>query len=145
MLTVVTIVPLVGACLGLAVLGQTSMIESAVLSAAACLAAALLALEPIRRASLNTTQIERVTMASLLTIVVRLGASFALVAAVVVGANLDPGTTMLWALGWYLLLLIAEVMLLTRYFKSLTVVKPSDVNDMDHEMKNTPASEAKPC
>ena len=61
-------------------------------------------------------------MSCLLAISIRLGASAAGVAALIGVGELHLRAALLSSLGWYLLLLIAEVWVLTRYLKTLQPV-----------------------
>jgi hypothetical protein len=104
-------------------LGPGDWLAPAVSSGVACWVAAMVALEPIRRASRLDAQ--RVALAALAAMGIRLALSALGVVAVAIPLGLPSRVTALWALGWYLLLLVAEVTILVRYFRTLPGPMPA--------------------
>lgn len=111
---------------GLLASGLDMAARHAGVTGAACGAASLLALIPIHRASRGRggDRVQGVVMAGLAGVVVRLGVSLAVVAAAGFIFSLSSRPAALWALGWYLLLLVIEVTLLVRYFHTLPGYHP---------------------
>ena len=98
--------------------GQTREAVAVAAIALGCLLAAIASLLPVHHAS-RRGDLQRVALAALGGTVIRLGGSLA--AAAVIGwvFSLSSRTTALWTLAWYLLLMVAEVATLVRYFKNL--------------------------
>lgn len=111
----------VGAVLGVVVclaIGHPEQIKMALATAGVCFAASLAALEPVRRA--GRVSLERTPPAALAGIGIRLAVSLGGAAALIFALGFDQKPTVLWTLGFYLLLLVVEVRLLVRYFQSMT-------------------------
>ena len=102
-------------------------------TAGGCLVAALAALWPVHRAS--RVSVARVMMAALAAMGVRLALSAGSVALLIGLTPLPQRPTGLWALGWYLLLLVAEVWILRRYFERLP--RPAADRSADRAMPDT--------
>ena len=100
-------------------LGRWAQLPPAASSAAVCLAGAILALEPVRRAS--QASLARLPLSALAGMGLRLGVSALGLLALVALTPMPARTLALWTLGWYLLLLLAEVTLLVRYLRQRPV------------------------
>ena len=137
-LALATLLPLVIVAVVLLAIGQTGMLSMAVLTGLSCLVAALVALEPMRIAGRVAKTMDKVTLAALLAIVVRLGLTLTVVAVVISLANFEVRVAALWALGWYLIMLVAEVMVFLQYFKML-------INHAEQAKKNDRDAEVTPC
>jgi hypothetical protein len=111
-------------------LGQAAMLPAALGSGAVCWLAAGVALEPIRRAS-RGPDVQRVLAAALAAMGIRLGVSLLGLLALLGLAGWPPRETALWTLGWYLLLLVVEVVILVRYFNRLPGATQATRNDAD--------------
>lgn len=134
-LSLSTLVPMVVIAIILAMRGDFAMLTESVLVGFCCLAAALGALEPVRLASLKAKTADKVTLAALVAIVVRLGLTILFVVLVVRLARLEVSSAGLWAMGWYVLMLIVEVRLFQQYFKTLT---PPTTHPRDETQTQTP-------
>lgn len=98
-------------------LGRGEQWPTAAASGAVCLLAAVVAMEPVRRGS--RVSLERVVVSAMATMGIRLAVSAVGVALLVWLTPLPTRPTALWALGWYLLLLLVEVVILSRYFRKM--------------------------
>jgi len=116
-------------------LGRPGTLGPAGVSAAVCLVAALVALEPVRRAA--RVSVQRVVTAAMAAMGIRVALSIVGVSLVIWLTPLPTRPTALWALGWYLLLLAAEVVLLRRYFQQLPVPSAAS-NTASHEPPKDP-------
>lgn len=144
--TLATLVPMAIVAGALALMNDFETLSTGVLVGLSCLVAALGALEPVRIASLKARSSDKVTLAALMAIVVRLGLTILLVVLVVRLARLEVSAAGLWAMGWYVLLLIVEVRVFQQYFK--TLIRP-DRHDGDRTKSEEDSSqtdrETEPC
>jgi hypothetical protein len=101
----------------LVAMGHSDQLAMAGSSALVSLLAALLALEPIRRASHISAQ--RVAPASMIGFAIRLAVSLAGVGLLVYFADMPFKATAIWTSLWYALLLVTEAQLLAGYFTLL--------------------------
>jgi hypothetical protein len=108
-------------------LGRSDQLGPAVGSGLVCWLAAMAALEPVRRAS--RSQPQRVPLAGMAAMGIRLLGTGLGVAVLVLVFGLEPIATAVWTLGWYLLLLAAEVVMLVRYLRRWS---PNTNNDSVH-------------
>lgn len=98
-------------------IGHPGHIPIALATAGVCLVAALAALEPVRRA--GRVSLERTPPAALAGIGIRLAITLLGAIALIYGLGFEQKPTVMWTLGFYLLLLMVEVRLLVRYFQSM--------------------------
>ena len=118
-------------------LGRPGMLGSAAASGAVCLGAALTALEPVRRAA--RVSVQRVVTAAMAAMAIRVALSLLGIALLIWLTPLPTRTTALWALGWYLLLLLAEVFVLRRYFQQLPAPHAAtNVSSNEHRQPQEP-------
>lgn len=135
----------IGAAPAVAILlavGHPGQVKIALGTAGVCLLASLAALEPVRWAG-------RVSMihtppAALAGIGIRLAVSLGGAAGLIFGLGFEQKPTVLWTLGFYLLLLVVEVRLLVGYFQSMLPRNPPQTSDgPDPSAPNQPAVEGR--
>jgi len=112
-LTGVMVVALSAAVVMLGGLGLVGQLAPAMASAGMAYLAALAALEPMGRASRLSPQ--QAPVAGLLAIGIRLGGTVLGVAMLLLVGGFEPVPVAGWTLGWYLLLLVVEVVIFARY------------------------------
>ena len=130
-------VTVVGAAASLGVvglMGWSGQIVPCLAAAAVCFIAALISLVIVRSASRVSIQTVAicVTAGSIVRLILCVGG-----AALLIGAlGFDKRPTVLWMLGWYLVILLLEVRIFTRYFQSLSIGSPdaSGNTDPDHDV-----------
>jgi len=96
-------------------LGWRDQLAPAVATGLVCYGAALAAFEPVRRAARRSAQ--AVPVAAFLAMAIRLAGSLLGVGLLVLARVLAPVPAAGWMLGWYLLLLVVEVVILVRYLR----------------------------
>lgn len=110
---------------------QSAYLVPMLVAAVVCGVAALVGLEPVRR--LSKVGPERAVPACMLGMVLRLAVTLAGCALATMALDLPPRAVALWAMAFYLLVLVAEVRVLLRYFHSLTA--PASVTPAMSEMR----------
>lgn len=98
----------------LVLLGRADQVAPLAAALVACLAAAVIALDPVRRAS--RAGLQYVAMATLTASVLRMALAAAALSVLVWGLALPVVPSALWALVWYLVLLVVEVVVIYQYF-----------------------------
>lgn len=120
------LVLLVGVALagaGLYAAGAGDQLAAVLGTAAVCYVASVVSLEPVRLASRVSP--EKVPLAALVGMVLRLLLTLAGATAMVKAAGMAAPAVGLGVVFWYLLLLVAEVVLLVRYFGTMRGIRGS--------------------